>query len=170
MWAGVFLKYGRMSEPPANWNEIRGDKIFWDLVMAFKQSDEVWSKTEIDEEDDCRLYDLAHEFISADGDTVFSADFSNGFGEPTTASVQEVAGKFYLIGWVDDEICGPYDTSEEAVDMIVMCFGDTTFTGAYSNRPVEWLLELCDHVVGIGQDFEINGAMHVMTSSGLEPK
>jgi hypothetical protein len=24
--------------------------------------------------------------------------------------------------------------------------------------------------VGIGQDFEINGVMHVMTESGLEPK
>ncbi len=159
-----------MSEPPSNWNEIRGDKVLWDLVMAFKESDEVWSKEEIDDEDDCRLYDLAHDFISADGVTVFSADFSNGYGEPTTASVQEVAGKFYLIGWVDDEICGPYDTFEEAVDMIVLCFGDTTFTGAYSKRPVEWLLELCDNAVGIGQDFEINGVMHVMTDSGLEPK
>jgi hypothetical protein len=40
-----------MSEPPSNWNEIRGDKVFWDLVMAFKEADEVWSKTEIDDED-----------------------------------------------------------------------------------------------------------------------
>ena len=41
-----------MSEPPSNWNEIKGDKVFWDLVMAFKESDEVWSKVEIDGEDD----------------------------------------------------------------------------------------------------------------------
>ncbi len=81
-----------MSEPPSNWNEIRGDKVLWDLVMEFKESDEVWSKEENDDEDDCRLYDLAHDFISADGVTVFSADFSNGYGEPTTASVHEVAG------------------------------------------------------------------------------
>jgi len=159
-----------MSEPPSNWNEIRGDKVLWDLVMAFKESDEVWSKEEIDDEDDCRLYDLAHEFISADGDTVFSADFSNGYGEPATASIKEVAGKFYLIGWVDDEICGPFATFEGAVDMITSSFGEATFTGAYSSRPAEWLLELCDNVVGIGQDFEINGVMHVMTASGLEPK
>ena len=159
-----------MSEPPSNWNEIRGDKVFWDLVMAFKQSDEVWSKEEIDDEDDGRQHDLAHDFIRADGNTVFSADFLDGHDEPTTAEVQEVAGKFYLIGWVERQICGPFDTFEEAVDMIVMCFGDTTFTGAYSNRPVEWLLELCDHVVGIGEEFKINGVMHVMTASGLEPK
>ena len=159
-----------MSEPPSNWNEIRGDKVLWDLVLAFKQSDEVWSKEEIDDEDDGRQQDLAHDFIWAAGDTVFSADFLDGRDVPTTASVQEVAGKFYLIGWVErPAICGPFDTFEEAVDMIVMCFGDTTFTGAYSNRPVDWLLELCDHVVGIGQDFEINGVMHVMTESGLEP-
>ena len=138
--------------------------------MAFKQSDEVWSKEEIDDEDDGRQQDLAHDFIWAAGDTVFSADFLDGRDVPTTASVQEVAGKFYLIGWVErPAICGPFDTFEEAVDMIVMCFGDTTFTGAYSNRPVDWLLERCDHVVGIGQDFEINGVMHVMTESGLEP-
>jgi hypothetical protein len=160
-----------MSEPPSNWNEIRGDKVFWDLVMAFKESDEVWSKEEIDDEDDGRQQDLAHDFIWAGGDTVFSADFLDGRDVPTTASVQEVAGKFYLIGWVErPAIGGPFDTFEEAVDMIVMCFGDTTFTGAYSNRPVEWLLEVCGHVVGIGQDFEINGVMHVMTASGLEPK
>ena len=159
-----------MSEPPSNWNKIKGDKVLWDLVMAFKQSDEVWSKTEIDDEDDGCQHELAYDFIRADGDTVFSADFLDGHDEPTTAEVQEVAGKFYLIGWVErPAIGGPYDTFEEAVDMIVMCFGDTTFTGAYSNRPVEWLLELCDHVVGIGQDFEINGVMHVMTESGLEP-
>jgi hypothetical protein len=54
--------------------------------------------------------------------------------------------------------------------MITPYFGEATFTGAYSNRPIEWLLELCDNAVGIGQDFEINGVMHVMTESGLEPK
>jgi hypothetical protein len=26
------------------------------------------------------------------------------------------------------------------------------------------------HAVGIGQDFEINGVMHIMTDSGLKPK
>ncbi len=159
-----------MSEPPSNWNEIRGDKVFWDLVMAFKEADEVWSKTEIDDEDDGYQHELAYDFIRADGLTVFSADFLDGHDEPTTASVQEVAGKFYLIGWVDDQICGPFDTFERALEMITSYFGEATFTGAYSNRPVEWLLELCDNVVGIGQDFEINGVMHVMTDSGLEPK
>jgi hypothetical protein len=54
--------------------------------------------------------------------------------------------------------------------MITCYFGEATFTGAYSNRPAEWLLELCDNVVGIGQDFEINGVMHVMTASGLVPQ
>jgi hypothetical protein len=159
-----------MSEPPSNWNEIRGDKVFWDLVMAFKESDEVWSKTEIDDEDDGYLHELAYDFIRADGLTVFSADFLDGHDEPTTAEVQEVAGKFYLIGWVDDQICGSFDTFEQAVDMITCYFGEATFMGAYSSRPAEWLLELCDNVVGIGQDFEINGVMHIMTDSGLKPK
>jgi hypothetical protein len=159
-----------MSEPPSNWNEIKGDKVFWDLVMAFKESDAVWSKEEIDDEDDGRQHDLARDFIRADGDTVFSADFLDGHDEPTTAEVQEVAGKFYLIGWVERQICGPFATFEGAVDMITSSFGEATFTGAYSSRPAEWLLELCDNVVGIGQDFEINGVMHVMTASGLEPK
>jgi hypothetical protein len=54
--------------------------------------------------------------------------------------------------------------------MITCCFGEAAFTGAYSNRPAQWLLELCDNVVDIGQDFEINGVMHVMTESGLKPK
>jgi hypothetical protein len=156
-----------MSEPPSNWKEIREDKVFWDLVMAFKKSDEVWSKEEIDDEDDGRQHDLAHDFIRADGQTIFSADFLDGHDEPTTAEVQAVAGKFYLIGWVERQICGPFDTFEEAVDMITSYFGDATFTGAYSSRPVEWLLELCDNVVGIGENFEINGKPYVQTAAGL---
>ncbi len=160
----------RMSEPPSNWNEIRGDKVFWDLVMAFKDADAVWSKTEIDDEDDSCQHDLAHDFIRADGATVFAVDLLDAHDEPTTASVQEVAGKFYLIGWVERQICGPFATFEEALGMITCCFGEAAFTGAYSNRPAQWLLALCDNVVGIGQDFEINGVMHVMTDSGLKPK
>ena len=56
-----------MSEPPSNWNEIRGDKVFWDLVMAFKQSDEVWSKVEIDDEDDGSQHALALDFVKSEG-------------------------------------------------------------------------------------------------------
>lgn len=161
-----------MSEPPSNWNEIRGDKVFWDLVMAFKQSDEVWSKEEIDDEDDGSQHELALDFVKSEGVLVFSLYFMNYHGRPASATVQEVAGKYYVTDWADPVIlCGPYATIEEAARFIIACGDGDTFTGASSrNLLADHMLALCAEAAGTNDEFEVNGVMHVMTSSGLEPK
>ena len=161
-----------MSEPPLNWNEIKGDKVFWDLVMAFKESDDVWSKAEIDDEDDGSQYELALDFVKSEGVLVFSLSFTNYHGRPASATVQEVAGKFYVTDWADPVIlCGPYATIEEGARFIISCGDGDTFTGASSRRlPTDRILELCAEAAGTNDEFEVNGVMHVMTPSGLEPK
>jgi len=160
-----------MSEPPSNWNEIRGDKVLWDLVVAFKEADEVWSKTEIDDEDDWSQHELALDFVKSEGVLVFSLYFMNYHGRPASATVQEVAGKFYVTDWADPVIlCGPYATTEEGARFIISCGDGDTFTGASSCRlPTNRMLELCAEAAGTNVEFEINGVMHVMTASGLEP-
>ena len=161
-----------MSEPPSNWKEIRGNKVFWDLVMAFRQSDEVWSKTEIEDEDDGSQHELALDFVKSEGALVFSLSFMNYHGRPASATVQEVAGKFYVTDWADPvTICGPYATVEEGARFIISCGDGDTFTGASSSRlPAERILALCEEAAGTNDEFEVNGVMHVMTPSGLEPK
>ena len=81
-----------MSEPPSNWNEIMGDKVFWDMVLAFKKSDKVWLKTEIDDEDDGQQHELALDFVKSEGMLVFSLYFMNYHWRPASATVQELAG------------------------------------------------------------------------------
>ena len=160
-----------MSEPPSNWNEIRGGKVFWDLVKAFKESDEVWSKVEIDDEDDGSQHELALDFVKSEGVIVFSLCFMNYHGRPVSATVQEVSGKYYVTDWADPVIlCGPYATIEEAARFIIACGDGDTFNGALSRKlPADRMLALCAEAAGTNVEFEINGVIHVMTESGLEP-
>ena len=161
-----------MSEPPSNWNEIMGDKVFWDMVLAFKKSDKVWLKTEIDDEDDGSRHALALDFVKSKGVLAFSLFFMDCHGRPASATVQEVAGKFYVTDWADPVILsGPYATIEEGARFIISCGDGDTFTGASSGRlPAERMLALCEEAAGTNDEFEVNGVMHVMTAAGLEPK
>jgi hypothetical protein len=96
----------------------------------------------------------------------------NYHGRPASATVQEVAGKYYVTDWADPVIlCGPYATIEEGARFIISCGDGDTFIGAASRRlPTDRMLELCAEAAGTNLEFEINGVMHVLTASGLEPK
>lgn len=160
-----------MSDAPENWNEIKVDKGFWDLVLAFKDASSDWA--EVDLEDDAgEEHRMALDFVKYEADPVFTLYFMSFYGEPTSSSVKEVAGKFYVTDWADPVIlCGPYATIEEGARFIISCGDGDTFTGASSRiLPTDRMLELCAEAAGTNDEFEVNGVMHVMTSSGLEPK
>jgi hypothetical protein len=159
-----------MSDAPENWNEIKADKGFWDLVLAFKEASSDWA--EVDLEDDAgEEHRMALDFVKYEADPVFTLYFMSFYGEPTSSSVKEVAGKFYVADWADPPyIDGPYATIEEAARGIIVCGNGDTFTGASSCLPDDRMLVLCEEAVGSNVEFEVDGVMHVMTASGLEPK
>lgn len=159
-----------MSELPEDWHEIKADKVFWDMVQEFREKDSMWSLlSEEDLQDDDNLYCMARDFVRWEGDPVFSVDFMNGYGEPASAKVKEVAGKFYVTGWVEDTLCGPYATIEEAARFIISCGNGDTFTGASSSLTDERMHKLCEEAAGSNDEFEINGVMHVRTKTGFIP-
>jgi len=159
-----------MSDPTSNWNKIKADKGFWDLVLAFKETSSDWA--EVDLEDDAgEEHRMALDFVKHEADPVFTLYFMSFYGEPTSASVKEVAGKFYVADWADPPyIDGPHATIEEAAKGIIAGGNGDTFTGASSCLPDERMLALCAEASGINVDFEVNGGMHGRTASGLQPK
>jgi hypothetical protein len=159
-----------MSELPEDWHKIKADKVFWDMVQEFREKDSMWSLLSKEElQDDDNLHGMARDFVRSEGTPVFSVDFINGYGEPDSASVKEVAGKYYVTGWVEDTLCGPHATIEEAARFIISCGNGDTFMGASSSLPDERMHELCEEAAGSNNQFEINGVMHVMTKGGLVP-
>jgi hypothetical protein len=159
-----------MAELPHNWNEIRADKGFWDLVRAFQEADSRWSIEELSDEDEAQLHELALDFVTSEGDTVFGLDFVNHHGRPASATVQQVAGKFYVADWSDSPLlCGPHATVEAGAMEIISGGNGDTFTGASSSLPAGQMHALCAEAAGNNHVFKINGVMHIRTAEGFVP-
>jgi hypothetical protein len=161
-----------MSELPANWNEIKADKVFWDMVLAFRQKDSQWSQRSDEEllDDESELHLMAVDFVRSEGDTVFSVYFENYYGQPASSTVQELAGKFYVTDWAEPvTLCGPYATAKEGALSIVDPGDTDVFSGASSSLPADEMHSLCESLVRLGGQFELNGVMHVRTRAGLMP-
>jgi hypothetical protein len=158
-----------MSEAPENWKEIKADKAFWDLVMKFKETSPDWAEAEL-EEDEGEEYRMALDFVKYEADPVFTLYFMSFYGEPTSSSVKEVAGKFYVADWADPPfIEGPYPTIEEAAMGIIAGGNGDTFTGASSSLPDERMHALCEKAAGSNDQFKINGVLHDRTRDGFIP-
>jgi hypothetical protein len=158
-----------MSWLPENWNEIKADKAFWDLVLAFKEKDSNWSEAEL-EDDEVEEHRMAVDFVKYEGYPVFTLYFMSFYGEPTSSSVQEVAGKFYVADWSDPPLLdGPYATIEEGAMSILDGGNGDTFTGASSGLPVERMHALCGKAAGSNDQFKINGVLHDRTRDGFIP-
>ena len=159
-----------MSDIPENWSEIKADKAFWDLVLAFKETSPDWAKAEL-EEDEGEEYRMALDFVKYEADPVFTLYFMSFYGEPTSSSVKEVAGKFYVADWSEPHrIDGPYATIEEGAMSIIECGNGDTFTGASSSLPDDRMHALCAEAAGSNDEFEIDGVVHVWGESGFVPK
>jgi hypothetical protein len=158
-----------MSDVPENWKEIKADKAFWDLVLAFKQTSPDWAEAEFEDEVD--EHNLAHAYVKYEADPVFTLYFMNFYGEPTRSSVKEVAGKFYVADWSEPPLInGPYATIEEGAMSIIECGNGDTFTGASSSLPDDRMHALCAEAAGSNDEFKIDGVMHVWGESGFVPK
>jgi hypothetical protein len=147
-----------MSELPHNWKEIKADKAFWVEVKA-STPDGILS-----EED----YDLHDEAVAC---VIHSSlKFSVNFHETEYASVNEVAGKYYIGNWMD-VLMGPYDTVKAAaLDILEAGFyGLGPFDAVHSSMPTAELLKLCEPALPIGQQAEINDVKYVRTEAGLIP-
>ena len=156
-----------MSEVPENWKEIKGDKAFWDLVLAFKETSPDWATAEL-EEDEGQEHSMALDFVKYEADPVFTLYFMNFYGEPTSASVKEVAGKFYVADWSEpNRIDGPYATIEEGAMSIISCGNGDTFTGASSSLPDDRMHAICAEAAGSNDEFKIDGVMHHRTKDGF---
>lgn len=159
-----------MSVLPYNWNEIKADKAFWDLVLEFKEKNSRWSQEELADEDEHQLHELAVEFVRFEGDTVFSVYFENYYGQPVSSTVQELAGKFYVTDWAEPvSLCGPFNTLEDGARCILDGGCGDTFTGASSGLPADRMRELFEEAAGTNNEFVINGVMHVRTKAGFIP-
>ena len=159
-----------MSWIPENWNEIKADKAFWDLVLAFKEKDSRWSQEKLPDEDEGQLHELAVGFVRSEGRTVFSVYFENYYGQPASSTVQEVAGKFYVTDWAEPvTLCGPFNTVEDGARCIIEGGCGDTFTGASSCLSSDRMRELFEEAAGSNNEFKINGVMHVRTKAGFVP-
>jgi hypothetical protein len=159
-----------MSELPYNWEEIKADKAFWELLLKFKAKDARWSNEDVSE-DESELHLMAIDFVLSEGVTAFSVSFEHHYGWPTSSTVQEVAGKFYVPDWAEPVmLCGPYATVEEAAMSIIEGGNGDSFTGVKSSLPIERLHALCEAAAGSSDEFMINGVLHVRTMSGFVPK
>ena len=161
-----------MSELPENWNEIKADKVFWDMVLAFRQKDSQWSQRSDEEllDDESELHLMAVDFVRSEGDTVFSVYFENYYGQPASSTVQELAGKFYVTDWAEPvSLCGPFNTLEDGARCILDGGCGDTFTGASSGLPADRMRELFEEAAGTNNEFVINGVMHVRTKAGFIP-
>ncbi|MEY3583417.1 MAG: hypothetical protein RJA48_500 [Verrucomicrobiota bacterium] len=73
-----------------------------------------------------------------------------------------------------DDIDGPFDTLEKAVDTRLSIASDSAPLGFYvsasSNLPDAFIASRCVNLVEIGKTFAINGTIHVSTKDGLVPK
>lgn len=158
-----------MSEAPENWKEIKADKAFWDLVMKFKETSPDWAEVELEEDED-EEHRLAVDFVKYEADPVFTLYFMSFYGEPTSSSVKEVAGKFYVADWADPALIeGPYETIEEAAMGIIAGGNGDTFTGASSSLPDERMHPLCEKAAGSNDQFKINSVLHDRTGDGFIP-
>jgi len=166
-----------MSELPDNWEEIKSDKAFWD---------EVKRKMEAGEIEEAKLYKKAMKhFASEDYDyelhelsiiavlnsrVVFRVHFTEYQGGPTSSTVNELGGRFYIANWADPQmVIGPNDTIEDAATMLLGFCSAGTFTDAESNLPIDQMLKLCEQAVPMGGEFGVNGVKYVMTKDGLVP-
>jgi hypothetical protein len=179
-----------MSELPDNWEEIKSDKAFWDKVKRMIAADELHeaqyyeeatkrltsgAEAEFDEEEysaeeyDYELHELAIAAV-INSKHVFSVFYNDQYGEDSSSSVNELAGKFYVADWSDPKmVIGPNNTIEDAATVILSCYDDGTFTSAESNLPIDRMLKLCEQAVPMGGEFGVNGVKYVMTKDGLVP-
>ena len=147
-----------MSELPHNWKEIKADKAFWVEVKASTPDGVLF-------EEDYYLHDQAVACVIHS-----SLKFSVNFYETEYASVNEVAGKYYIGNWMD-VLMGPYDTVKAAaLDILEAGFyGLEPFDAVHSSIPSAELLKLCEPALPIGQQAEINEVKYVRTEAGLIP-
>lgn len=70
-----------------------------------------------------------------------------------------------------DDIDGPYDTLERAVDTMLSIASDSAPLGFYvsasGDLPDTFIASRCVNLVEIGKTFAINGTVHVRTKDGL---
>jgi len=114
-------------------------------------------------------YDLHEEAVACviHSSLMFGVSF---YDETEYASVNEVAGKYYIGNWMD-VLMGPYATVKAAaLDILEAGFyGLGPFDAVHSSIPDAELLEICEPAVPIGQQVEINDVKYVRTETGLIP-
>ena len=81
------------------------------------------------------------------------------------------AGYYWSTGF--DDIDGPYDTLEKAVNTRLSIASASAPLGFYvsasGDLPDEFIASRCVNLVEIGKKFAINGTIHVRTKDGLVP-
>ena len=85
--------------------------------------------------------------------------------------VRSFAGYYWSTGF--DDIDGPYDTLERAVDTRLSIASDSAPLGFYvsasGDLPNHFIASRCVNLVEIGKTFVINGTVHIRTKDELVP-
>ena len=89
-----------------------------------------------------------------------------------SVQVRCFTGYYWSTGF--DDIDGPFDTLEKAVDMRLSIASDSAPLGFYvsasDDLPDPFIASRCVNIVEAGKTFAINGTIHVRTKDGLVHK
>lgn len=99
--------------------------------------------------------------------TLFSLE--DRLADMGSVNVHCFAGYYWSTAF--DDIDGPYDTLERAVDTMLSIASDSAPLGFYvsasGDLPDTFIASRCVNLVEIGKTFAINGTVHVRTKDGL---